>query len=709
MDVSELRPWTCPTGIIDKKRSTMQVKRRTTGRADKPAPSGPRHRTEAARNEQEEALRRSEERLKLALEATTDGIWDWDIPTGEAVFSPRFYTMLGYEPYEFPQNYASFRGLVHPDDIDRVEHRVREYMERGGVYAIELRMSSRSGDWVWVLTRGKVVERDTDGRPVRMVGTHKDITERKLAEERIRESEERYRTVIESSPEGVALISGNRLVYANRRLSEMFGYATPEEIIQAGIEGVAHQDDVAMLSDYARRRQQGDTSVPACYEFRAVKKDGTRIFVEVSVSGISFEGRIMSLAYVKDITERKEAEKALWEYEKLVEGSTDMIAVVDRERRYRLANDTYLRYRGIKREDLVGQPCTEFIDPEVFETTVKGYLDRCFCGETVQYEMKYTYPGLGERDVLVSYAPVGGPDGIDRVAVITRDVSEHRKYEEALKESERLYRGLFETMPDGFASMNMDGKIKETNRAFREMLGYPQEEFDTLAYEDFTPEKWRGLEDEIIRKQVLTRGYSDPYEKEYVRRDGTMLPVEVRMHLLKGSDGAATGMCLFARDVSERKQAEDALMSREQELERKSFDLQEANTALKVLLRHRDEDKSSLESTIHANVKELIFPYIDKLRATQLSDAQATYVGIIESGLTEIISPFVQKMNAVYSRFTRTEIQVANLIRSGKSSKEIARTLNVSLSTVITHRNNIRNKLAIRHKNLNLQGYLLTL
>lgn len=560
----------------------MRPNRTTTGKAAGRAAAGPSSRKGAGRNESAAALRRSEERLKLALEATSDGIWDWDIPTGAAVLSPRFYTMLGYEPYEFPQSYASFRDLVHPDDIERVEHRIRKYMERGGAYAIELRMRSKAGGWVWVLTRGKVVERDAQGRPVRMVGTHKDITERKLAEERVRESEERYRIAIESSPEGVAILNNHEIIYANRRLSEMFGYATPEAIIRAGIQGVVHPDDIPMLTDYANRRQQGDRSVPASYELRGIRKDGAMIFVEVGVSGVSYEGRTMSLAYVKDITGRKEAEKALREYEKLVEGSTDMIAVVGRDRRYRLANDTYLRYRGIKREDLIGRPCAEFFEPEVFEKTVKGYLDRCFNGETVQYEMKYTYPGLGTRDVLVQYAPVSGPDGIDRVAVITRDISEH-------------------------------------------------------------------------------------------------------------------------------KQAENALMSREQELERKSFDLQEANTALKVLLRHRDEDRSSLENAIHANVKELIFPYVDKLRTTQLSDAQATYLGIIESGLNEIISPFLQKMGAVYSRFTRTEIQVANLIRSGKSSKEIAQTLNVSLSTVVTHRNNIRNKLALRHKNLNLQGYLLSL
>ena len=92
-----------------------------------------------------------------------------------------------------------------------------------------------------------------------------------------------------------------------------------------------------------------------------------------------------------------------------------------------------------------------------------------------------------------------------------------------------------------------------------------------------------------------------------------------------------------------------------------------------------------------------------------MSDSQGTYVGIIESGLNEIISPFLQKLAATYSRFTRTEIQVANLIKSGKSSKEIAELLNVSTGTVETHRNNIRNKLGLRHKNINLQAHLLSL
>ena len=350
---------------------------------------------------------------------------------------------------------------------------------------------------------------------------------------------------------------------------------------------------------------------------------------------------------------------------------------------------------------------------------------------------------------------------------------------EALRESEKRYRGLFETMPDGFASVGMDKRMVEANAAFRAMLGYSLEEVCALTYEDITPKKWHAIEERIIHEQVMTRGYSDPYEKECIRKDGTIFHVEIRAHLLRDEKGDPIGMWAFVRDVSgrnraqkalweseekfrrcfelgligmaitsptkgmievndefcnimgyerdellhmtwaqlthaddlvanlaafdrvlageidgysmdkryigkdgriiyttisvkclrrpdgsidyfltllqdvtQRKKAEEELKTREKELERKSFDLEEANTALKVLLRHREEDKSALENTIQANVRELVFPYIEKLRNTHLSDSQGTYLGVIESGLNEIISPFLRNMAATYSRFT---------------------------------------------------------
>ena len=136
----------------------------------------------------ENMVRESEERLRLTLEATNDGVWDWNVATGRAVFSPHYYTMLGYEPYEFPETYEAWRSLVHPEDVGRVEREIRQHIETGEGYAIEARMRAKSGEWKWILTRGKVVDRDALGRALRMVGAHSDITSRRIAEDALKAS-----------------------------------------------------------------------------------------------------------------------------------------------------------------------------------------------------------------------------------------------------------------------------------------------------------------------------------------------------------------------------------------------------------------------------------------------------------------------------------------------------------------------------------------
>jgi len=130
----------------------------------------------------QDALKGSEERLRIALEGNSEGVWDWDIRKGPAVFSAGYSKMLGYEPEEFPKDYDSWRALVHPDDIGRVDRAHSEHIYQDKKFRVELRMRKKSGDWCWILSRGAVVERDDKGRALRMIGTHMDITEQKLAE-----------------------------------------------------------------------------------------------------------------------------------------------------------------------------------------------------------------------------------------------------------------------------------------------------------------------------------------------------------------------------------------------------------------------------------------------------------------------------------------------------------------------------------------------
>lgn len=132
-----------------------------------------------------EALFKSEERLRLSLDAANDAIWDWNIPTGTAIFSPRWFTMLGYEPDEMPSAYDTWRSLLHPDDLNNAETQIMNSIQKNVGFTVEFRMKTKKGEWCWVLARGKIIEWDSDKNPIRMVGTHTDISDRKKFEEQI--------------------------------------------------------------------------------------------------------------------------------------------------------------------------------------------------------------------------------------------------------------------------------------------------------------------------------------------------------------------------------------------------------------------------------------------------------------------------------------------------------------------------------------------
>jgi len=144
------------------------------------------------------------------------------------------------------------------------------------------------------------------------------------------------------------------------------------------------------------------------------------------------------------------------------------------------------------------------------------------------------------------------------------------------------------------------------------------------------------------------------------------------------------------------------------ELEMKTMNLKEVNTALRVLLKERDDDRAELEEKMMFNLKELVLPYIDKLQKSKVDDKQKAYLGIMESNLNDIISPFVHGISTKFLKLTPSEIQVANLVKLGKTTKEIAELSNLSPRTIEPHRDSIRKKIGIKNKKVNLRTYLLS-
>jgi len=290
--------------------------------------------------------------------------------------------------------------------------------------------------------------------------------------------------------------------------------------------------------------------------------------------------------------------------------------------------------------------------------------------------------------------------------VLVMDVTERKKAEEALYESEEKYKIITENSLTGIF-IHQDDRFIFVNDRFAEIHGYKTEEL--LGEHHLTlihPDERETLRD-IASKRLKGEIVPQRYEVRRIRKNGETIWCEMMATRISYRGRPAIMGNII--DITERKKAEVSLKERERELEIKTHNLEEANIALKVLLKRRDEDKTEIEEKMLLNIKELVIPYLEKLKKNRLDEKQEAYVGILESNLNDIISPFSHRVSSKYMNFTPTEIQIANLLRQGKTNKEIAELLNSSSRTVAFHRENIRKKLGLKNKKTNLKSYLLSL
>jgi len=250
---------------------------------------------------------------KLALEGSGAGAWDWDLQTGVQEHSPRWLEMLGYQVGEVPAHNQTFVERIHPDDRERVKATYNAHLQGlAPTYSTEFRLRCKDGSWKWILTSGRVVRRSADGTPLRMIGTHVDIDQRKQTEGQLHASEERWKLALESTGDGVWdwHIQDER-EFLSKNLVEMYGY-TEEELHQHPdtLDSRTHPDDIAqMLSD---RRAHFDGLTPAYYnEHRVQCKDGSWKWIMTRGMVVSRDAQGKPLRMVgthTDITERKEVE-----------------------------------------------------------------------------------------------------------------------------------------------------------------------------------------------------------------------------------------------------------------------------------------------------------------------------------------------------------------------------------------------------------------
>jgi len=511
----------------------------------------------------------------------------------------------------------------------------------------------------------------------------------------------------------------SRFIAVNSEFAEAVGM-NPESLIN-------HTCEVCFGKEEAKKFREDDQKVMkstrrVIIEEKITDSQKNEIWLETIKSPIFDEsGKVLgTVGIARNITKRKQTEKALWESEKrfraVVENQTEMICRFLPDGILTFVNDAYCRYFGKSRKELTGQNLKLLIPQDDREKVLKNILSFNQNDPIKTHEHQVVNPNgeicwhrwtnraiLDDQNELLEFQSVGW------------DITERVRVEKALKESEERLKAIFEGSRDAIFITSSDARFIKVNEGACHLTGYSRQELLAMSIPDLHEKKDLYAFNEFF--ESIIGGEPVTSEAKILRKDGSKVETEfsnTRIFIRK-----IPYVHTLARDITKRKRIEKELQKTHDELENRvaertrelrieKSNLEEANIALQVLLEKRQEDKKETEDNVLTNVKELIGPYFGKINKTKLDDQQKTFLSIMESNLNDIISPFTRKMSQKYLNLTPTEIHVANLIRHGSDSKEIADLMGLSPRTIYNHRKNIRKKFGLENKKTNLRSHLLS-
>jgi PAS domain S-box-containing protein len=533
---------------------------------------------------------------------------------------------------------------------------------------------------------------------------------RMQAEEALRKSEQRFRAIFDSTFQFTGLTTPDgRLIEANQTALDFAGIRLEDVTNRPFWETRWWQGNEARVEKLKEAISRAAKGEFIRYEVELQGADNAAAMFDFSLKPVlGRDGEVeLLIPEGRDITDRKRAEETLRETQlrAIVESTGNGILAVDQTGRVILTNRRFAELWNIppdllgrnNDEALLAYALNQLADPDTFLAKVQllyrsAAIDRDMIsfkdGRAVE---RYSYPIVN--------------DGVIKGRVWSfRDVTDQSRTEKALKNSELLFKNAFSMSPAMMGIHRLtDRKYLAINQVFTQYTGYQEEEIVGHTLDEI------GLIEPVSLAQ-LRRIFSEQNrisnrEIQYRTKSG-----ELRYALYSAAliDDAERTILSLIYDITERKFTEESLKYREEQSLLLAKNLEDANIALRVVLSRRDEDQKILEEKIQSNVNEIILPFIGSLKSADLKNRDKHYLNLLESNLMSILSPFMRNMSNTYKGFTPKETQIAEMIRQGKNSKEIADMLGASVATIHTHRNNIRKKLNMKKQKTNLRSHLLS-
>jgi formate hydrogenlyase transcriptional activator len=567
---------------------------------------------------------------------------------------------------------------------------IPEFRPDFDAYLKDIAITGESHGWMGVMTRSgerriweyrNTLRTDGVSSPI-VRGMAHDVTEQRRAEEMAREANELlrskasenertirelnlFRTLVDHSNDAIEVVDLETLRFmdANEKACSTLGY-TREELLSLRVLDI---DPGVTESSIETIREQWRKMGWLMLETVHRRKDGSTFPVEVSTRQVHVD-RDYVVAIVRDITERKQAEERLREYERVVEGLEEIIMVVDRDYRYVIANRAFLNSRGLEREQVIGHIVDEVVNREVFETVVKEKMDECFGGKVVQYELRYRFPKLGERELQVSYFPIEGPKGVDRIAAILRDITERKQADGALQRSEERYRNFISQSSEGIFRMDahIPIDIPEAELIHRILYEhYMVECNDAMAamYGLTSGEQMRGKRfKELV---VAEDPHNIEFTREFIRNGFRVIDREshevdihgnpkVFLNSMIGTveNGMLTRTWGIQRDITEKLKLEQSHRRGEEALRQNLAQLQKVTEELRLAKEKLSEEKLYLEESIDTELgfgeiigrSRAMKEVMEKVAKVAPSDATVLLLGETGTG-KELVARALHRMS----------------------------------------------------------------
>ncbi len=559
------------------------------------------------RREAERAIRESERKYRELIENIGDIVYVVD-DRGNVLFlngaAERFF---GYTREESIGR--SFVEFLVPSSFETAAAVFKRQLAGEDVVVFELDFYNKDGEIRTLETREKLV---WEGRRIVEVhGIGRDITERKTAQEALRESEERYRNLLELAPVGIAVQAEGKIVFTNTAGAQIVGAQSPDEITGRDVSTIIHPDYVDRSLDRLRRMMAGEQGLYP-NENVYVRLDGTPVPVDVIAAPVTYGGKPAVQVIVTDISKRKETERAIREseqrYRELLENIADIIYVTNEDGKLVFLNAAAEQFIGYSRKELLGLTFADFLTPESIETAASVFKRQRAGEDAGVFELEL-YDRTGAiKTIETREQLVWDGDRIVSFHGIGRNITEKKRALEALRDSEQRYRELVETIADIVYITDGTGKIIYLNKALEEVSGYTREELLQKNYmELLTPESLEKVKG-IFKAQKKGEDIGS-YEISFIDKSGSIRIIEVREQVVWEGKRIAQVRGI-GRDITERKRADERIAHLNHVLE-------SIRTIDKLIVRVDDKD------TLLAGACEIL---------CEVSGYYFVWIGLVEEG-----------------------------------------------------------------------------